>query len=420
MEEKFNFNGQLLESFSDEEGKSTYRFIVNEESINSKAWKVLNDGFQFDAYMKNHPLVFWNHPFHQWAPKAEDILPVGKFTNMFKQGKQTLGDIQFNGTTEMSKVLEELYSSGELTNSSITMQTDNFDTMPIPKKLAKKIKSEDGNYRVANTSDLFEFSLVPMGANKNTTMKKIFSAMGMPDENMETEINHTIKLNSNLKGNNLNIDIIQQPEGTEMKIEEIQEKLSISEEEVIALKAKIAEGNTQITEQEVNLTTLKTQNEELTAKIAELEAETNCSETENFTAENNELKARIQKLEDEKITAFHSGIVKDAIDNLILPPVEKDHKLTLLASLSAMENDEVYKAELSKLTDGKPMEYLKVPKASTETDKFASIDLGNITIEQFTDQNIKKQIVDECHKRASENNTDFMTEFSKIKKQNNL
>lgn len=83
------------------ENQKPLTFILSDESINSYGCRILTSGVDISLFKKN-PIMLWNH-FRAWMGKKDEVLPIGRWENVRKEGSQILGDAIFDEKDEFAQ-----------------------------------------------------------------------------------------------------------------------------------------------------------------------------------------------------------------------------------------------------------------------------------------------------------------------------
>lgn len=81
-----------------------YTFVISDESINSYGFRVLTDGIDLSLFKQN-PIALWVHK-RMWGLK-EEVLPIGRWENLRKEGGKLLGDLVFDDEDDFAVKLKK-------------------------------------------------------------------------------------------------------------------------------------------------------------------------------------------------------------------------------------------------------------------------------------------------------------------------
>ena len=134
-----------------------YTFVISDESINSYGFRVLTDGIDLSLFKQN-PIALWVHK-RMWGLK-EEVLPIGRWENLRKEGTRLLGDLVFDEDDEFAVKLQKKVDKKIINMVSPGLRPSTWSD--DPKHLIK------GQTRATLvTSTLREVSLVDIGSNGN-------------------------------------------------------------------------------------------------------------------------------------------------------------------------------------------------------------------------------------------------------------
>lgn len=146
-------------------------FILSDENINERGFRVLTSGIDLERFEKN-PVMLWMHR-RDGGYEANQVLPIGKWDNIRIEDNKLMADPVFDENDTFAKLIKSKVDSGFVKGASIGIRAIELSDDP---KLAQK-----GQTRATITKcELYEASVVDIPANKNTV--QLFS------ETSETEI----------------------------------------------------------------------------------------------------------------------------------------------------------------------------------------------------------------------------------------
>lgn len=263
-------------------------FVLSDESLNSQGFRVLTSGIDLTQFEKN-PVMLYAHD--------DEILPIGRWRNVRKEGDRLLAEAEFDEGDELAQQISAKVEKGYINCCSIgfkvTSTTDNpYFMLPGQK------------WDTVSECVLLECSICAVGSNYNAM--RLYDERGrrmeLSDENM-MRLSHT---KFNIK------------------------KTTMTEEEINALRA--------------NIETYKAELEKLSADFKKLRAEleTKKAELETKKAEVEQLRAERHAREEREIEEALSAAVNDG--RIQRGDLERWHKLmeldrestmTVLASLNS-------------------------------------------------------------------------------------
>ena len=150
MENK-QFTKALITDELDEKGE--FVFTASTASLDRENDIIKADGWMLDTFKDGGPLL-WGHD--------QNKLPVGRVLWVKADDNKLVGKAKFNGTTQLSKDVEKLVRSGDLTGLSV-----GFRPMDM------KMNSEGG--RTFTKQELLEISVVNVPANPDAVIHMIKS-----------------------------------------------------------------------------------------------------------------------------------------------------------------------------------------------------------------------------------------------------
>jgi HK97 family phage prohead protease len=173
-------------------------FILSDESVNRYGFWVRTDGISVDAFLKN-PVMLYSH--------NEQLLPIGKWTNIRKEHGQLLAEPEFDESDNFALGIKAKVEAGYINAASI-----GFD---VVKTSVEPAYFKPGQTKATVTEcELYEASICIIGANKgalkmglknkpnlsagemenllpnfkNPIMKEISKVLGLGEDASETAI----------------------------------------------------------------------------------------------------------------------------------------------------------------------------------------------------------------------------------------
>lgn len=178
-------------------------FIICDNTLNRKGWRLLVEGIDFEGFLKN-PVCVVQHD--TWS------IPVGKWKNLCVENNQFKGTVEFDKTDEQAVKLYWKYIDGYMNAVSLNI---------LPKEESNVDLVAGQIYPTISKSELLEISLVTVPGQKNAV--KLSNVDGG---------DYTLSLISKTKNMN--------PEDKEKK-ENQSQQLQAQEQEIERLKSELAE-----------------------------------------------------------------------------------------------------------------------------------------------------------------------------------
>lgn len=92
-------------------------FVLSDESINSYGTRILTAGVDLSLFKKN-PIMLWNH-FRPWKGTTDEVLPIGRWDNIRKDGVQILADAVFDEKDEFAQKIKSKVEQGIIKMASV-------------------------------------------------------------------------------------------------------------------------------------------------------------------------------------------------------------------------------------------------------------------------------------------------------------
>jgi hypothetical protein len=138
--------------------KSSKRFILSNEKLNSQGFVVKTAGIDISDFLKN-PIMFWMHK--DGSDKDDTSMPIGFWEDVRKEGDQLTAVPNFNDKDAFAMKIYDMVEHGTLRAASVALENPmTFDT-----NRANWVKGQ--TIPTVLTSKLGEASIVDRGANSN-------------------------------------------------------------------------------------------------------------------------------------------------------------------------------------------------------------------------------------------------------------
>lgn len=98
-----------------------FTFILSDENVNEYGYRLLTDGIDTADFEKN-PVMLFNHhrSVESWdGVESSTLLPIGKWTNIRKQGGKLVADAEFDEDDEFAVKIMKKVEKGILNTASI-------------------------------------------------------------------------------------------------------------------------------------------------------------------------------------------------------------------------------------------------------------------------------------------------------------
>ncbi len=92
--------------------------IVNDESVNSYGFRVLTEGIDLSAFLKN-PVMLYDHTRKSYQNDKDIILPIGKWNNLKKVNGQLIAEPEFDVEDTFAKEISRKFDKGYLNAASL-------------------------------------------------------------------------------------------------------------------------------------------------------------------------------------------------------------------------------------------------------------------------------------------------------------
>ena len=255
-------------SYTDDEGKQRYRFVVSSNAIDRVGDSINVKNIDLTEYEKN-PIVLYNH--------NRDII-IGN-SIIKRVGDLLYGDVWFDEIHEISKKTKQQVDAGTLKTASIGLEVyeTKFRELSAQERFDNK-RTWINEVRIIDKSLMYEWSVVPMPANVEAELQRA-KEKGYDVENMikSFEIENT-EINTNK-------EIVM-----EQTIEKAGAKLSKTNKEALeqakdliikVLGATEDEDEMKTFEIENQITKLENEVKDLADKLVNLIEKSNEPETKN-------------------------------------------------------------------------------------------------------------------------------------------
>lgn len=133
-------------------------FTVSDESLNTYGFRVLTEGIQLDTFKKN-PVMLYNHN-RAWRGTTDEVLPIGFWENISKEGGKLVADPKFDDSDDFAKKIKNKVENKTLRSCSIGFRV--LETSNSPEHLVP------GQSRGTVTKcELVEISICDIPSNRN-------------------------------------------------------------------------------------------------------------------------------------------------------------------------------------------------------------------------------------------------------------
>lgn len=140
-------------------------FILSEESINDRGYRIITNGINLARFKKN-PVMLWMHRRDDGWDLTQ-VLPIGIWENIRKEDGKLLADPKFDENDKFSMLIKSKVENDLIRGCSAGINPVEFSS--DPKDLEK------GQTRATITKcEIYEASIVDMPSNKNTV--RLFSS----------------------------------------------------------------------------------------------------------------------------------------------------------------------------------------------------------------------------------------------------
>ncbi len=140
-------------------------FILSDESINDRGYRILTNGINIERFKKN-PVMLWMHRRDDGWDFTQ-VLPIGKWENIRKEDGKLLADPVFDENDKFAQLIKSKVENDLIRACSAGINPVEFSS--DPKDLEK------GQTRATITKcEMYEASIVDLPSNKNTV--RLFSA----------------------------------------------------------------------------------------------------------------------------------------------------------------------------------------------------------------------------------------------------
>jgi hypothetical protein len=174
-------------SYTDDEGKQRYRFVVSSNAIDRVGDSINVKNIDLTEYEKN-PIVLYNH--------NRDII-IGN-SIIKRVGDLLYGDVWFDEIHEISKKTKQQVDAGTLKTASIGLEVyeTKFRELSAQERFDNK-RTWINEVRIIDKSLMYEWSVVPMPANVEAELQRA-KEKGYDVENMIKSFeNENTEINTN-------------------------------------------------------------------------------------------------------------------------------------------------------------------------------------------------------------------------------
>lgn len=149
-----------------------HTFVISDESVlNSHGFRVMTDGINLANYEKNPLVLWWHKRPNPWEGRngEDEVLPIGKASNLRKEGTQLLADIEFDQDDDFARKIEK-----KVDNDFIRMCSPGLDPVTISEDEEYLLPGQ--KYATLVESDLVEISIADIGSNPNALKVKLYNS----------------------------------------------------------------------------------------------------------------------------------------------------------------------------------------------------------------------------------------------------
>ena len=297
-------------------------FIVSDESVNDRGYRILTDGIDTTQYERN-PIMLLMHSRY----KAKGTGVIGRWENLRKENGQLLADAVFDTDDEIGAKIEKQVKNGFLRMASISAR-------PVETSTDAEHVLEGQTYATVTKCKLIEISIVDRGGNDSAL--KLYSNNGSEDYQLEklssketpSENTTPEKLN-----NSMNIDQIK----AELKL-----SATATEADVLAKIKNLSSRDEEFTQHLEAVKTTRRQTAQNMLKPLNLSAEDNTSYMELAEVNFDLFKKHVGNLklsaDSQKVNGFMNGLSNETKD--------KNLELTAKGFAWLSENNPEFLAEL--------------------------------------------------------------------------
>lgn len=133
------------------EGQLTHDFLITDETVNRKGWRILVDGIDLQGFLKN-PVCCVQH--------NTELIPVGRWLNVRVDQHRLLGTVEFDRHDEFAVKLYWKYKDGYMNAVSLNVE-------PIKESNDEELLLPGQSFATVVESELLEISLVTLPGQKN-------------------------------------------------------------------------------------------------------------------------------------------------------------------------------------------------------------------------------------------------------------
>jgi hypothetical protein len=138
--------------------KSTKRFILSNEKLNSRGFIVITAGIDYSDFLKN-PVMYWMHQYPQ-GEKVQQNLPIGFWADLQVDGTNLTAVPVFNDNDDFAMKIYNMVEHGTIRAASVAIDPVKFDTDKANWVTGQKLPT-------VLKSILSEVSIVDRGANSD-------------------------------------------------------------------------------------------------------------------------------------------------------------------------------------------------------------------------------------------------------------
>lgn len=212
-------------------------FVLSDESVNSYGTRVLTDGIELSLF-ENNPIMLWMHN-RVWAGRKDEVLPIGRWENIRKEGGKLLADAVFDEQDEFAQKIKSKVEQKILNMASIGINV-------IVTSEDKSVVVQGQTRPTILKSLLTEASICDIGSNRNALRMcdEFGSELNLSDGNPDNHLLPLLHPGQPEQCNQNNHDMTLMERITAA----LQMKGTVSDEQIVAhiadMQAKAKEADT--------------------------------------------------------------------------------------------------------------------------------------------------------------------------------
>lgn len=134
-------------------------FILSDESVNDRGFRVLTDGINLERFEKN-PIMLWMHKRDEGLTFTQ-VLPIGRWENIRKEDGKLMADPVFDENDKFAQLIKSKVDNGLIRGCSAGINPIEFSGAP-------ELLAEGQKRETITKCELYEASIVDLPSNKNT------------------------------------------------------------------------------------------------------------------------------------------------------------------------------------------------------------------------------------------------------------